>query len=505
MKTKSILVAIVSVFILLAGFQNCGKKDNSFVPSETANDFESDQAKLITVVVDDDVTMQIPSLDIQQMFGALPFTCKWAFKNAADEIVDLDGVLIEKLDIDGIQKVEAGRYRVICSIANKSLKAIFIVVVNDKPTPVVEKALLKVDITTETSSKHEEFADITQADALTKCKKYGTDNPTSNVKCLWKDILIFDQVAPVVKRATYSFTSVINGVKNIVALSDVKEVDAKSMCEKSIKELVAKSPNAGYECIWDAKSFKKKNEVIVKGEVKIYLIKMAKESLLLTKKDISKVDAVTLCKLKATENKTVGLKCLWNGDVVYSVPEPVLKDVYQGYFIEKGKERLFITTKDISRADALANCKLNSTNNPKYGIKCTWGKEVIYKKDEPVAKDVYQGYFIEKGKERLFITTKDIPRGMALENCMLNSTNNPKYGIKCTWGKEVIYKKDEPVAKDVYQGYFIEKGKERLFITTKDISRADALANCKLNSTSNPKLGIKCTWGKEVIMSKAQP
>ncbi|GEM_PF-2019590 len=48
---------------------------------------------------------------------------------------------------------------------------------------------------------------------------------------------------------------------------------------------------------------------------------------------------------------------------------------YKGYL----NGNLFITTENISEADALANCKLNASNNPTKSIRCTWNDAEIYK------------------------------------------------------------------------------------------------------------------------------
>lgn len=53
-----------------------------------------------------------------------------------------------------------------------------------------------------------------------------------------------------------------------------------------------------------------------------------------------------------------------------------------------------------------------------------------------------------------------------------------------------------------YQGYFCEPGlypQGGPFIVTEDITCADALENCALNSSLNPDLNITCTWNGDVI------
>ncbi len=56
---------------------------------------------------------------------------------------------------------------------------------------------------------------------------------------------------------------------------------------------------------------------------------------------------------------------------------------------------------------------------------------------------------------------------------------------------------DTDTAKATYRGYLDDS----LFITTANITEAEALANCKTNATSNPKSSIRCTWGDKEIYS----
>lgn len=57
-----------------------------------------------------------------------------------------------------------------------------------------------------------------------------------------------------------------------------------------------------------------------------------------------------------------------------TVIPPAQLDTYRGYM----NGSLFITTASISEADALANCKLNATNNPSSKVRCTWGDKEIF-------------------------------------------------------------------------------------------------------------------------------
>lgn len=56
----------------------------------------------------------------------------------------------------------------------------------------------------------------------------------------------------------------------------------------------------------------------------------------------------------------------------------VSTDTAFGTYIGYMNGAMFIQTLKISRDDALANCKLNATNNPTKNIRCTWNGEEIY-------------------------------------------------------------------------------------------------------------------------------
>jgi hypothetical protein len=106
--------------------------------------------------------------------------------------------------------------------------------------------------------------------------------------------------------------------------------------------------------------------------------------------------------------------------------------LYRGYM---GTQN-FITTKNISKDDALANCQLNAKKNPGQDISCTWNGALIFaKKGVPVG--LYKGYM---GIQN-FITTKNISKDDALANCQLNAKNNPEKDVNCTWNGFKIFGK----------------------------------------------------------------
>ncbi|RJR14301.1 hypothetical protein C4585_00550 [Candidatus Parcubacteria bacterium] len=178
-----------------------------------------------------------------------------------------------------------------------------------------------------------------------------------------------------------------------------------------------------------------------------------------------------------------------------------VRGTYQGYL--NGK--LFITTRDITEVDALANCKKNANNNPRDTIRCTWNNKEIYKRDGASTNDKEKGTYRGYMNNRLFIETKDITEADALANCKVNDKNNPRNSILCVWKDKEIYRRAAPatvapsVAKGTYKGYL----NGALFITTKDITQSDALENCKKNANNNKNKSIRCTWDGTNIYERA--
>lgn len=186
--------------------------------------------------------------------------------------------------------------------------------------------------------------------------------------------------------------------------------------------------------------------------------------------------------------------------------------VYEGY-ITYPRERRFIRTEGISYEEALANCEENARLNPDDGIYCTYNGELIFKASEPShspppspppssGSGTYIGYFMTPSP-RMFIKTVGISKAEALANCKLNARNNPSYQVKCTYDGRVIYtsqgNSSSSYANSVYEGYL---GSHR-FIRTVGISRAEALANCKQNAALNPGSHITCTYnGVKIYESK---
>lgn len=171
---------------------------------------------------------------------------------------------------------------------------------------------------------------------------------------------------------------------------------------------------------------------------------------------------------------------------------PVQTGTYQGYL----DGSLFITMPAITEADALANCKKNASSNPNKTTKCMWNNREIYKRDGVTSAENDTGTYWGYLNGGLFVEIRNITEADALANCRTNDKANPKASVLCIWKDKEIYRRAAPTSdtpsaeKGIYQGYL----NGALFITTKDITQADALANCKRKANDNLEKTVKCTW-----------
>ena len=220
--------------------------------------------------------------------------------------------------------------------------------------------------------------------------------------------------------------------------------------------------------------------------------------------------------------------------MVTVLPEVVIKGTYMGYL--GGSQTPFITTQNIAKADALANCKLNQTSNPTKSIRCTWNGIEIYTftptSPTPTVTVAWTPSTITSGSPATLTWSStnasycnvSHPGGINPWNNAPTShtapytsvTANDTTTITCynqagqSASKTVtLTVNPEPiippvVLKGTYMGYL--GGSQTPFITTRNITKADALANCKLNQTSNPTKSIRCTWnGTEIYTATPTP
>lgn len=214
---------------------------------------------------------------------------------------------------------------------------------------------------------------------------------------------------------------------------------------------------------------------------------------------------------------------------------PDILGKYVGYM--DGKQ--FIATENISRAEALANCKLNATNNPTAVVRCTWRGEEIY-----VSTSVKSTPRIIEamGPADASFINATIVFGMPLTG--IPAVTGPANIGSINWGDgtavETVFElisgrektvrrkhvyasngsytitvtgldgktdtktvsismlpQPKPVTTGLYRGY--KSG--RLSIETPNLSKATAQTNCQTLVAANPAVTVRCEWNGKVIFA----
>ena len=214
---------------------------------------------------------------------------------------------------------------------------------------------------------------------------------------------------------------------------------------------------------------------------------------------------------------------------------PDIKGTYIGYM----DGRQFIGTENISRAEALSNCKLNATNNPTAVVRCTWRGEEIY-----VSTSVKSTPRIVEAMgpaDASFINativfgmpTTGMPvitgpanigsinwgDGTAVETVfeLISGTqktvhrkhtyaSNGSYTITVTGldGKtdtKTVSISMLPQPKPVIGGLYRAYKSGRLTVEKQDMIKAAAQANCQEVVTANPTVPVRCEWNGKVIFA----
>lgn len=347
-------------------------------------------------------------------------------------------------------------------------------------------------------------AKISKADALANCKLNSSNNPTKGIYCTWEGDKIFEKEEPkpvVEKECKITFVS---------GASAASKQKTEAACNAYYAEIKKNNPNSTIRKV----TFGSKVlfELIERGGIlKISIVEGGTASGMGIA-DISLAAAKKHCAAIAKEKPKAGIKCEFDGKLFFEQKEtkdPAVKLAeYKGYLVKNGQKKLFITTAKISKVEALENCKLNAKNNPNDGIYCTWDGAKLYEEAEPIDRGgILKITIVENGKTS-GMGIADISLAGAKSHCAAVAKDKPKAGIVCEFDGQVIFKQKEVTEPQVklatYKGYFVKGGDKTLFITTKDISKKDALANCKLNHKNNPTKGIYCTWDGDKLFEAAK-
>ncbi len=239
---------------------------------------------------------------------------------------------------------------------------------------------------------------------------------------------------------------------------------------------------------------------------------------------------------------------------------------YVGYM----NGNVFITTQNISKEDALANCKTNALNNPASSVRCTWNGTEIYTFTPSVTPTF--SFFYPSGSETYTLGGKIsiVWGGVSLDNTQIKLSLNeysssgvyskvdqiatslrgdskyydyviPTNNTQCTqdsfnancatvlknninqgktkfiivaevwkgdtflgvreFSKPFLITSTPVIPTGTYIGYM----NGNAFITTQNITKDNALANCKTNALNNPNSSIRCTWNGEEIYLYTPP
>lgn len=159
-----------------------------------------------------------------------------------------------------------------------------------------------------------------------------------------------------------------------------------------------------------------------------------------------------------------------------------------------------VTTKNITRANALANCLENAAKNLTKGIKCVWKTETIFERGEMADLNMYA---IRSGQSVLLETIPKQYESVALGLCKTIALSYATEELDCKWGTKSIYTQSASNTKADLAIYAIRSGKAVLVQTVKAQYESVALTLCKSYASTNKTDELKCNWGTKTIYTRA--
>lgn len=381
MKIKSVSIAIGVLAASLLLFQNCGKKDdsnkevvitgNSVTEKVVIRDFFDRSVKL-----GKNIDLVAPKADYDLF--ATDGECEWVFKNTTspEQILGIDSHIVP---LTNAQSFHFGTYKLTCKSPTLVHEFIFKLSQDTsiEPVPiVVAKYVGEFTSKGLVVSSFETADNISEANALKKCKAKDSANATKGIKCTWGSKVIHNRKAPN-EKDNYKGVFIVGGKRSSFASeNNISEAQALTKCK-------AEADKAA--------------------------------------------------------NATKGVECKWATLVIFKRAEPPpKKDKFVGSFIVNAKSTAFATVDNITEADALAQCKAeaNKSANVNKGVLCKWGAKDIFKRAEVIEKRDGKLYV----ENRLQRTVQNVTRAQALVKCDEGKLQVPKkYNMKCLWGSEVIF------------------------------------------------------------------
>lgn len=166
----------------------------------------------------------------------------------------------------------------------------------------------------------------------------------------------------------------------------------------------------------------------------------------------------------------------------YIIPSPVIvKASYQ--FTVDGVEKSTFT--NISRDLADYYCQKERKSYPHQAVTCIWNNITLYK--EEAIKRLYQGYIDGK----IFVTTEQITKSEALKNCLLNSNSNSQSSVRCAWNGIEIYSRKAPTPTVIQKPYIsLENLSRNLGTITANAGEETKLLSYTISNNGQARLHI---------------
>lgn len=417
-------------------FQNCGKSNTDSFSTTAMNDgFDVEDAKVINTEVGKNVVFTVPSDKLAILQGSRGSVCKWHFKGADGEVIEIDNSGYE-YSINGIEMSEGGRYRLSCKTTKSKVVVVFAVIVRD---PMLDQTKANLVMTTKLLDVNstQTVNNITRSDAQAKCKSLAdSKSAVTGVKCVWNSITIYERLEN--QNGNYKFVSMHKGKTDTTGLLAITQAEARTECDKSIEALLTATPNAGYKCSWRDAIFKQRAEI---EPLKVFVgIKTVNEveSRFNSSNSITEANTIVICKNYAAANPLHGVTCYWDGGVVYKRTEPEPTGTLAAYYVIDLQNQLAKTKAGITKSAAKSECNALANANPSRNIRCYWNSTLLLTQYAGPT-----GTFIGKARrlilfEDVFAEVSNITKTEAYDRCMAYRSSTGK-SVKCMWQGNVFY------------------------------------------------------------------
>ena len=509
----STVVTTITVGILLVGFQNCGQM-NAISPQATQEKSSSTNivriSKATSAQRGDTVNLEVTGGDLASngIINQSGMSVRWFYQPTLDDERTALSNASMTHTIQFMEATDAGLYSAVVEANEGTVEVAFQVAFLEPVEPPVETPLgtyngYFLDLSG-AESRFIQTQNISRPAALENCQQNSDLNPTKGIYCTWNQEEIFRRAAPQPALGTYEgfMGNSLATVSRFIRTENISQADALANCELNANN----NPSRAVRCNWNGDLLWEREGPNPAATYEGFMgDSLATVSRFIRTENITQADALANCELNAGNNPTKAVRCMWNNDQIFEREAPGPLAAYEG-FMGNSMNSLsrFIRTASITRADALANCQLNARNNPTKAIRCNWNEDLLWERDNAQSSNAdgtYRGFMGDTVEESSrFILTRNISRADALANCKRNGENNPARAIRCTFNGVEIYKRE---ALGTYRGYMGNKIQNvRRFILTRKITRRAALQNCRLNARNNPNKAVRCTWNGSQIFRR---